>query len=854
MYVVKELLDNAVAALEEHGKKTPMIKVSIQDDYIEVVDNGPGISDSVLDKILDFDQFGGSNRHHKLPTRGAQGNAIMTLVGIASVWTDDPIVISRPCGPTIELIVELDPVRQEVSIDRNPVSVPSPSGIRVPVPELPWKRGGADMDDVESVVKEFAWMNPHVMFMIKRGDSGYAVPMSSGAAPAMVDNPKCGAASWFTDEEFIERFNADVRARPQCKLYDWMREFAFGRFSARSAQESGFDNQDIDTVADSSVRVPAVRRFLIKNHDDKRAADPRFKPVGQARLASFLSKVHGADHTSPSEYHTVKGTFGDDVTEVPYLVEVCLVQMPDGRRSAPVPVLAMNRTVLYGSPSFKAKDGFKYREKIRGKWRGLNGDLGSMCRAYQIDHGKYPAAVVVHVTCPSPGYSGYGKQQFDTSWLAEDLSTCFERVTLQVRRQRAGEARRRNSNRPKRDTIKKEMFRLIPGVLDEVSENGKYEPLIRQFYYSFRKEWYRHDDRTLHYGTFCAYVDKWERRVGKSVCLRDPRGTMYEPHGGRTVRLGTADVRGFKPKKWLGHTVIFVEKENLAAQMRAMKIDKRWDAIIVGSKGFAVEAIRDVLQKYRKLLGDMVKIVCLHDADPAGYMIGYDLQTNLPRFGDTVDVQVIDVGLTVKDAIEMGLQDEPFPLKKQVWSMVSKTMRLKFIKDPDGTRRPLLEPEAWDAFVPKMFRGQDYSSAVGWALGSSSKPKGRRIELNAMTPREFETWVETNLEKHGCGKVRPPDEVVNDTLKRARTNKISNSVGEMFMRIAGEDIVMEVFREVGVPSYDLDKVLEGRPEQHWEYLVTYAAQRGDDVNNAVERVMKRKLPRLFETGLAGGEP
>jgi hypothetical protein len=838
VYVVKELLDNAVAAIEEFGV-TPMIRVTLTDSYIEVAENGPGISDAVLDNILDFDRFGGSNRHHKLPTRGAQGNAIMTIMGIVSAWLDvGYIELYRPSGHSLRLQVNLDKVKQKVDVIRIPFGAPKPSAIRVPLPELPWKRGGSTLDDVFDAVRQFAWMNPHAKFMVMYKSTIWSTPPmnTTKTKPCMNEAHKAGASTWFTLDEFTERMAADVRARPNYKLYDWMREFAFSRISPSDLRNQGIDNVPIENAV---KQVKSVYEYMSKV-TSKKATFPQFNAVGDERLAQFLTKEMGTDADAGHWYHSVSGTFSSNEAEIPFLVEVCLMQMPEGKRRAPEPILAMNRTFLYGSPSFKGKDGFKYRDKVRGQWLSINGDLGSIARAYQIDHGKTPCSFVVHVTCPSPGYSGYGKQQFDTSWLSAPLSECLEKATLEVRRQRHGETKRKKAKKQKRDTIRLELFRLIPRVLKEVTDNGKYEPLIRQFYYSMRKEWYVLDDRELHYGTFCAYIDEYERNVaGKAICLKDPRGTMYEPHNGKTVRLGTADVRDFKPKKWLGHTIIFVEKENLAAQMRQMKIDKRWDAIIVGSKGFAVEAIRDVLQKYKKLLGDMVKIICLHDADPAGYMIGYDLATNLPRFGENVKIEVIDVGLTIRDAVEMGLQDEPFEIKKHNWSMINKTMTKHKIVDPDGTKRPLMEPEAFDAFMPKMFRTGEFPYWV-------DKPKGRRVELNAMPPKEFEQWVEKNLEKHGCKKVRPPDAIVEEKMKTARRNKVTTEMGAVFMKLAGEDMVMEVMREIGVPAYDLDKVLEGRPETHWEYLVTRAAQGGEDINEAVTRVMKRRVPLLFQ--------
>lgn len=835
VYVVKELLDNAVAALEEHGKKVPMVRVTLTDDYIEVMDNGPGISDSVLEKIIDFDRFGGSNRHHKLPTRGAQGNAFMTIVGIAANWLKDGFVeLYRPCGPALSLEIQLDPIRQQVDIERVEIGEPSPSAIRVPLPELPWKRGGSDMDDVEAVVRQFAWLNPHVTFIIRRGDKAWSVPMDAGSGAALPGDLECGAVSWFSSAEFAERLAADVRARPELTLNEWAKEFAYAERVRLPHGAYTIDSFAGDSPAVLEAKAKDLRNTILQGSNVSKAGDPGFRAIGPDRLGSFLESEFKADTASGVEYHCMKGTFGDEVT-VPYLVEVCLVQMPEGVRRAPEPVLAMNRTVLYGSPTFK---NLTWREKVRGSWRELNGDLGALCRAYDIDSGKTPAAVVVHVTCPSPGYSGYGKQQFDTTWLAEPLSECFERVTLQIRKQRAGEARRKSANRSQRDTIRKEMFDLIPSVLHSATKGGKYPILIRQFYYAFRKEWYTKDDRDLHYGTFCAYVDEYEKSIGKPIAQRDARGTLFEPHSGKTLRLGTSDVDSFTPKKWEGHTIIFVEKENLADLMKAMKIGKRWDAIIIGSKGFAVESCREVLQKYRKLLGDVVKIVCLHDADPAGYMIGYDLANNLPRFGENVDVQLIDVGLTIAEANEMGLQDEPFDLKRTQWTMI-KNMRSKFIRDPSGHRRPLLEPEAWDAFMPSMYRYAEYPT---WA----ERPRGRRVELNAMEPEQFMNWVEGHLEANGCRKVRPPDEIVDEKLRTARENAVKNEVGHMLMRLMGDDMVFEVMREIGIPAYDLDAVLARRPEQHWEYLVTRAGQTGEDINAAVERVMRRRLPTAFK--------
>lgn len=829
LYVTKELLDNACAALEEMNAKAPSITVTIHDDYVEVADSGPGIVDAVLDQVLDFTAFGGSNRHHKLPTRGAQGNAIMTIVGISSVWQTS-IDLGRRDEPTAKLTVSLDKVRQSVEMTRDELSdTPEGSFVRVIWPRLPHKRGGVDYKQVMSTVWMFARVNPHITFTIKirygAKHSRHVFPAEREARPALIADS--GAASWFTVDEFAERLAADVRARPELPLSSWIKEFLGSKAPGADVPIGEIVDSDVANLARlaSTLRGKAIA-------SGSRVDDPAFVPVGEITMAKLLIDM-GADPSAVPQYCSRKGAFersGGAV--VPYLVEACLVQMPKGASQAPSAVLAMNRTMLYGSPQI---DKIEYREKVRGDWRTTKGDLNTYCNVYGIEHGQTPAAVVVHITCPSPGYKSYGKQAFETEWLAKPLSECMERITLECRKQRAGEARRRAAGVEKPDSIKDTLFRILPGVYDDYTERGRLPILVRNLYYGVRGVWERYHPDELQYGTFCAYVDLWELEMGRPMVLKDPRGTLLEPHSGRTLRLGTDEVARYNPKKWEGHTIIFIEKENFAHVLRDYGIMRRWDAIVIGSKGFAVESCREVLQKYKKLLGGVVKIIALHDADPAGYMIGRDLATNLPRFGDSVDVQVIDVGLTIADGQRMGLLSEPFELKKANWRMVH-NMRKLMVKDANG-RRPMLEPEAWDAFMPEMYRTAEFPE---WA----SNPRGRRIELNAMKPRKFIEWLEGHLERNGCKKVRPPDEIVTEELRHSRENAVRNEVGSMLMRLMGEDLVMAVMREVGVPAYDLDSVLAGKPEQHWSYLVKRAGETGINFDEAVRRAIASTRPEL----------
>jgi hypothetical protein len=82
--IAKELMDNALDACEEHDIP-PQITLAADETGITVADNGPGIPEATVAGILDFTVRVSSREAYCSPTRGAQGNALKTLVGIPYV-------------------------------------------------------------------------------------------------------------------------------------------------------------------------------------------------------------------------------------------------------------------------------------------------------------------------------------------------------------------------------------------------------------------------------------------------------------------------------------------------------------------------------------------------------------------------------------------------------------------------------------------------------------------------------------------------------------------------------------------------------------------------------------------------
>lgn len=83
--VLKELIDNALDACENAGIN-PVIQIGMAttEDRMRICvsDNGTGISEAVIKSILNFSTRTSDKAAYKAPTRGAQGNAFKTIIGI----------------------------------------------------------------------------------------------------------------------------------------------------------------------------------------------------------------------------------------------------------------------------------------------------------------------------------------------------------------------------------------------------------------------------------------------------------------------------------------------------------------------------------------------------------------------------------------------------------------------------------------------------------------------------------------------------------------------------------------------------------------------------------------------------
>jgi DNA topoisomerase VI subunit B len=131
LVVLKELVDNALDACEE-ARVAPVIRVTLDDEGITVEDNGPGIPAEVIYGVLNFSVRVSSREAYVAPDRGAQGNALKTLVAM-------PFVLDRERG-TVDveahgvrhrITMGVDRIRQEPVVERTEQAAETANGTKV---------------------------------------------------------------------------------------------------------------------------------------------------------------------------------------------------------------------------------------------------------------------------------------------------------------------------------------------------------------------------------------------------------------------------------------------------------------------------------------------------------------------------------------------------------------------------------------------------------------------------------------------------------------------------------------------------------------------------------------------------
>ena len=167
LVVLKELVDNSLDACEEAGVP-PVITVTVDTKGITVADNGPGIPADVIKDVLDFTIRVSSREAYVAPDRGAQGNALKTIVALPFVLDGERgHVTIQGTGGRHEITFAVDPIRQEPVITHAVEdNIKTGSSVTVHWPDSACTILSTAKGRFLQIADDFTWLNPHLALTV----------------------------------------------------------------------------------------------------------------------------------------------------------------------------------------------------------------------------------------------------------------------------------------------------------------------------------------------------------------------------------------------------------------------------------------------------------------------------------------------------------------------------------------------------------------------------------------------------------------------------------------------------------------------------------------------------------------
>ena len=442
LYILKELIDNGLDACETYGMRPELhIVIEIKNNllYLTVTDNGPGIQDQAIKEMTNFTRFSGTKYYVKKPTRGAQGNALMTILGIPGIVSYiegknvlEPIrIATKDYIYLLRIIIDKVMQKIEPQIEKSksePHDDNFGTSITVCLPLNPTFVQQEEMDSDEvndetkkermwgsyeryyDLVEGFYLWNPHAEFYFRFNNKDEARKgeyfRASSSKVNKFAHKGFGSPHWYKEEDFIELVHANIRANKERGKKETLINFAKrfkgctgNRSELTEALTKGFPEKFIDDLT-----TDEKAKILFDNL--KKVSKPLeirvLGEIGKDHLRKVIDRYEIQDE-SLFKYAKIKSMDNG----IPYVLEVAfgVVKKLEGRRVQ----FGINQTITYKLPfeqeQFEAdlkKDDY---QSVYSTY-GIDGLLKSL-HITEAD----PVFIAMHLTSPNIRYEDYGKSE-----------------------------------------------------------------------------------------------------------------------------------------------------------------------------------------------------------------------------------------------------------------------------------------------------------------------------------------------------------------------------------------------------------------------------------------------------------
>ena len=550
LVAIKELVDNAIDACEDTNI-APVIHVTVDDSGISVKDNGPGIPATTIDGVLDYSVRVSSREAYVSPTRGAQGNALKTLVAMPFVLDGSKGVVEvETQGVKHRIVCRVDMIKQQPEIENHKEHGLIKNGTFI---KVYWPAQASLLQEARfqilQVLSQYAALNPHLTLSADvYGEKLHHVASSASWQKWKANEPT--SAHWYSGEQLKKLISNYINLdEAQSREPHTIREFVseFRGLTSTGKQKKvlaaiGMSRQSLRALtSDGDFDDALISRLLQAMQAHSTPVKPKTLGfIGKEHLEAYLRSLGGKTF----KYKSVLGTTHNNI---PYVLEVAF-SYTDNEQQGRLYVTGTN-----WSPGIHNMFRNSYTD-------GLLSDLKvGRCE---------PVIVVIHLATAKPNYMDRGKSAINLDYLVEEkLNAAITHVTSEWTKQRRAEERdysqrmRRaiqmlKEEKPEKITIRQAAFEFMSEAYLKASGGGRYPAAARQIMYAARgyilkrtgKDEKDYGQLDSVYFTQCLlpeYVDRHPEEIKDWDVVYDARGSFFEPHTRVRVPLGTIGVRDY---------------------------------------------------------------------------------------------------------------------------------------------------------------------------------------------------------------------------------------------------------------------------------------------------------------------
>jgi DNA topoisomerase VI subunit B len=417
LVVLKESIDNAIDAAEE-AESAPTISVTVKDDLIIVADNGPGIPVSTIDGVLDYTVRVSSREAYVSPTRGAQGNALKTILPMGYILNEHlgenavGETIIEAHGTAHQIRFSVDHIKQEPKIQHTTMRSDVVTGTRITVQMANY--GGQDLlgnvrNHFLRLAESYAWLNPHLTLCVSWNcDQVIDIKASNPAWRKWLPTWPT-SAHWYDKSRFRRYMAAHITNRDSVTVREFISEFRGMTGTAKQKlvlAETGASHVSLHNYFGlHQANTDNISKLLASLKRHTKSVNPaELGIIGKNHLYRMMELASGDPKTFT--YKRIAG----ETNGVPRVVEFAFGIHQDG--------LATAGQV----PSRKIITGVNWSPGINNPFRQLGrGGVGLDAILSEVRaNTSQPVIAALHMACPRVAYTDRGKSAIVVEGTIED--------------------------------------------------------------------------------------------------------------------------------------------------------------------------------------------------------------------------------------------------------------------------------------------------------------------------------------------------------------------------------------------------------------------------------------------------